>query len=303
VENNKQMELRKINQQIDVERRYASTDGLELRNADTGQSMLKGYALRFGSTYDMGWFTEEISRSALDNADLTDVRILFNHDPNQILGRTSANTARVGIDSTGLWYEVDLPNSPNGQNARVAVERGDVSQSSWGFMLNRSQNESPDKWEMRDGKEHRTITDVKKVLDASPVTFPANPDTTIAKRSFDMQKRTDGEMELPSPSEIFASIISEAAECIDECNECIECCQGCIDNADTYIALDPMNSDLYVQMKTNCQASIDACKVAIQTHTEIIAAANGKRNKTENNNFFNSAAEELAIFEASLLTI
>jgi HK97 family phage prohead protease len=297
------MELRKINPQIDVERRYASTDGLELRNADTGQSMLKGYALRFGSSYDMGWFTEEISRSALDNADLTDVRILFNHDANQILGRTSANTARVGVDSIGLWYEVDLPNSPNGQNARVAVERGDVSQSSWGFMLNRGQNSSPDKWEMRDGKEHRTITDVKKVLDASPVTFPANPDTTIAKRSFDMQKRTEGEMDLPSPSEIFASIISEAAECIDECNECIECCQGCIDNADTYIALDPINSDLYVQMKTNCQASIDACKVAIQTHTEIIAAANGKRNKTENNNFFNSAAEELAIFEASLLTI
>lgn len=297
------MELRKINQQIDVERRYASTEGLELRNADTGQAMLIGYALRFGSTYDMGWFTEEISRSALDNADLTDVRILFNHDPNQILGRTSANTARVGIDSTGLWYEVDLPNSPNGENARVAVERGDVSQSSWGFMLNRGQNSSPDQWEIRNGKEHRTITDVKKVLDASPVTFPANPDTSIAKRSFDMQKRTEGEMELPSPSEIFATIISEAAECIDECNECIECCQGCIDNADTYIALDPMNSDLYVQMKTNCQASIDACKVAIQTHTEIIAAANGKRNKTENNNFFNSAAEELAIFEASLLTI
>ena len=184
---NKTMEQRKVNQEIDgIERRYISTEGMELRKSETGAATLRGYALRFGSKYDMGWFTEEIAPEALKNANMSDVRVLLNHDPNHILGRTKSGTARVGVDSVGMWYEVDLPDSPNGQNARVAIERGDINQSSWGFMLNHTRDSHPDKWEMRDGKDHRTILDVKTVFDASPVVFPANPDTSIAKRSRDM---------------------------------------------------------------------------------------------------------------------
>ena len=200
---NKTMEHRRqqVNnkpEDLTVERRFA-TSGLELRKSDSGSAMLRGYALRFNSTYDMGWFTEEVDARALDGADMSDVRILFNHDPNQILGRTAANTARVGVDSTGMWYEVDLPDSPNGENARAAIERGDVSQSSWGFSLLRDESGRSigDKWEVRDGKKHRTLTLIDTVFDASPVVYPANPDTTIAKRSFEavevIEKRDDGE--------------------------------------------------------------------------------------------------------------
>lgn len=150
---------------------------MEVRKADDGKTTLRGYAARFGSVYDMGWFTEEVSRDAFKGADLSDVRILFNHDPNQILGRTKSGTARVGVDSTGLWYEVDLPESA--ASIREAIQRGDVDQSSWGFSL------SSDAWERRGDKDHRTLTAVNVVYDASPVTFPANPDTTVAKRSLD----------------------------------------------------------------------------------------------------------------------
>lgn len=169
-----------------TERRYSG--GVELRNAAGGRPKLFGYALRFGSIYDMGWFTEEISREALQNADMSDVRILQDHVSSLILGRTSAGTARVGVDNTGMWYEVDLPDSPNGENVRVAVERGDITQSSWGFRIRQDETgrRIGDKWEMRDGKEHRIIFDVSEVFDASPVTYPANPDTTVAKRSRDM---------------------------------------------------------------------------------------------------------------------
>lgn len=162
----------------EIERRFVG--GVEFR-ADTGKNVLRGYAARFGSVYDMGWFTEEVSRSAFDSADLSDVRILLNHDSNQILGRTSAGTARVGVDETGLWYEVDLPDSPNGENVKVAVERGDITQSSWGFYLEK------DTWTRRGSKDHRTLDAVGVVFDASPVTFPANPDTSVAKRSRDAQ--------------------------------------------------------------------------------------------------------------------
>lgn len=162
-----------------IERR-AYSQGMEVRATDKGAT-LRGYAARFGSVYDMGWFTEEVGRDAFKGADMTDVRVLFNHDPNQILGRTKAGTARVGVDAEGLWYEVDLPESAAA--LREAVQRGDVAESSWGFTL------SKDAWETRDGKQHRVLTEVRTIFDVSPVTFPANPDTTVAKRSLEAYEK------------------------------------------------------------------------------------------------------------------
>lgn len=177
------MEHRKQVQETNIERR-AYADGVEIR-ANDGKATLRGYAARFGSVYNMGWFTEEVDPGAFRNADMTDVRVLLNHDPNHVLGRTKSGTARVGVDSNGLWYEVDLPNTAAAEGVRVAIERGDIDQSSWGFMLRVDGSTNGDRWEKRNGKDHRTLTDVGVVFDASPVTFPANPDTTVAKRSLE----------------------------------------------------------------------------------------------------------------------
>ncbi len=191
------MESRKQAEAPQIERRYYTATDSEFRAADDGKTgTLRGYALRFGSVYDMGWFTEEVDRRALDNADLKDVRVLLNHDPNQILGRTAAGTAKVGVDEKGMWYEVELPNSPNGENARVAIQRGDITQSSWGFLLRVSNEGNGDRWEKRNGKEHRVLTDVSMVFDASPVTFPANPDTSVAKRSFEQIQQGQNETDI-----------------------------------------------------------------------------------------------------------
>lgn len=182
----RKQETKESQAQQGIERRFFKSD-FEIRQEEGKTPALRGYALRFGGTYDMGWYTESVDRDALSKADMSDVRILLNHDPNLILGRTTAGTARVGVDDVGMWYEVDLPGSPNGENARVAVERGDIDQSSWGFRFRTDSTgrRIGDKWDMRNGKEHRTITDVATVFDASPVTFPANPDTSVAKRSLE----------------------------------------------------------------------------------------------------------------------
>ena len=170
----------------EIERRLYSAP-LEIRAKGEGDKMKKvgGYAARFGSAYDMGWFTEEVAPGAFDGADMGDVVALFNHDPNVPLGRKSAGTLRMEVDKAGLAYEIDLPESPNGENVGRAIERGDVTQSSWGFSVD------TDEWRMVDGKDHRTITKVKRVYDVSPVTFPANPDTSVAKRSRGMNNPDD----------------------------------------------------------------------------------------------------------------
>lgn len=169
-----------------AERRFF-TGGLEIRAGQEGEPEIFGYALKFGVVYDMGWFTEEVHRDALKNADMSDVRVLQDHMSHLILGRTKSGTASVGVDDTGLWYRARLPKSPNGENMRVSVERGDVDQSSWGFMLRRTENSNGDAWEKRGGKDHRILMDVHTVFDASAVTFPANPDTTVAKRSLELR--------------------------------------------------------------------------------------------------------------------
>ena len=191
---------------MSLERRYI-TSNFEIRSNEAGKTVISGYGLKFGVEYDMGWFTEEIGLDALNNADLSDVRILLNHDPNIILGRTKAGTAKVTIDETGLYYEAELPDSPNGQNVRVALERGDISQSSWGFMLKYEKDEMPDEWTRKNGKDHRVIKRVYQVFDASPVTFPANPDTTAAKRSKEQfeKKQTNINAKLAEMDCILAS--------------------------------------------------------------------------------------------------
>lgn len=161
---------------MNLERRYIQGEIICRESADT-QNRFGGLALRFGVIYDMGWFSEEVSREAFAKTDMIDVLALFNHDSNIVLGRTSAGTLTLNVTDEGLQYEFVAPNSPNGHNVAEAIRRGDIKQSSWGFTIN------DDRWETRNGKDHRIITGVKRVYDVSPVTFPANPDTTVAKRS------------------------------------------------------------------------------------------------------------------------
>lgn len=139
-------------------------------------SVVFGYAALFGIAYEYGDFLEEISPNAFLKADLSDVRALLNHDPNQILARTKAGTLKVGVDKKGLWYRFTLPDSPNGDNMRAALERGDVSQSSWGFTI-ALRGET---WTTKNGMPHRMITEIDTVYDVSPVTYPANKSTSAA---------------------------------------------------------------------------------------------------------------------------
>lgn len=168
----------------DIERR-AFDDGVEVRASGDGKNKLTGYALKWGVRYNMGWFTEEISREALNDSDMSDVRALLNHDPNMVLGRTKSGTLKLEQDSTGLRYEIDLPDTQAARDLSVSVQRGDISQSSWGFTLRVDDSDNGDEWKRENGKDHRVIKRVERVFDVSPVTFPSNPDTSVAKRSRD----------------------------------------------------------------------------------------------------------------------
>ena len=112
---------------------------------------------------------------------MSDVRGLFNHDSNFVLGRNKADTLKVKTNANGLQYEIDLPDTQTIRDLVLEpIKRGDVDQSSFGFIVGQG-NESWD--ENDDGVLIRTIHKIRELFDVSPVTFPAYRDTTVGARS------------------------------------------------------------------------------------------------------------------------
>jgi len=139
---------------------------------------LVGYAAVFNTeTVIYDYFRERISPGAFAGAIAGDVRALWNHDTNHVLGRTKAGTLRLSEDEKGLRVEIDPPDTQLGRDLMVSVDRGDVSQMSFAFRAIREE------WEEREGEMPlRTILEAE-LFEVSPVTFPAYEDTEISARS------------------------------------------------------------------------------------------------------------------------
>jgi Escherichia/Staphylococcus phage prohead protease len=122
-----------------------------------------------------------LHRTAFDRAladKTTDVRALFNHDPSMLLGRESSGTLKLSVDSEGLPFEVDLPNTSVGRDVRELAERGDLTGASFGFIP------GEDEWSRtKDGRQLRTHMSVARLVDVSVVTFPAYQGAGVMLRS------------------------------------------------------------------------------------------------------------------------
>ncbi len=153
---------------------------VQLRAQLAGQK-LRGHAAVFGHVASIDRHYEQLDRdafaAALANPD-TDIRALINHDPNLLLGRQSTGTLRVGADSEGLEFEVDLPNTTYANDLREVMDRGDLDGASFAFVP------GEDRWDRApDGRQLRTHTSVERLIDVSPVTFPAYEGAGVALRS------------------------------------------------------------------------------------------------------------------------
>lgn len=164
----------------DRERRILS-EPITYREAEDGTGTVTGYAAVFNKEITIGgWFREQIAPGAFTDAlkRPDDVRALFNHDPNELLGRTSNKTLRLTQDARGLRYEIDLPDTSKAQDVRKLIQRGDVDGSSFGFIVDGVQvSDANDDQKL----PLRTVTSVE-LFDVSPVTYPAYPQTSVQAR-------------------------------------------------------------------------------------------------------------------------
>lgn len=163
---------------MEIERR--TTVGVELRvQGDGGDAKLTGYAAVYNSqSDDLGGFVEVIAPGAFDSVLGADVRALWQHNPEYVLGRTRAGTLSLSVDENGLRYDVTPPATQWARDAVETIRRGDVSQSSFGFRVARDKFET-----LPDGRVQRTVLEFAELYDVSPVTFPAYPQTSAEARA------------------------------------------------------------------------------------------------------------------------
>ena len=145
------------------------------------KNIVTGHAAVFGQlSEDLGGFKEKINVGAFDGVLKNDVRAFFNHDPNFLLARTTSGTLKLAVDKMGLSYSFEVPDTTAGRDLVISMERGDITQSSFAFMVEK------DSWSEQDGQEIRTIEKVGRLFDVSHVSIPAYPqanDLVVAKRS------------------------------------------------------------------------------------------------------------------------
>jgi HK97 family phage prohead protease len=156
---------------------------LEIRSQGSFQASgkaLTGYAAVFNSPTDLTGFTEVIRPGAFAKSLKAgvNIRALYHHQGDALLGTTRSGTLELREDARGLAFKLALPDTSHGRDLAVLVERGDVAGCSFGFLI----RSGGDRWEKRDGKLVRELLDA----DLKEITLTADPayqDTTVAMRS------------------------------------------------------------------------------------------------------------------------
>lgn len=162
---------------METETRFVK--GSELRAVATdGVTHLVGYAAIFNVwSLDLGGWVEMVEPGAFTSTLKTaDVRALFNHEEEFILGRTKAGTLTLAEDETGLRVDIVPPDTQYARDLITSIQRGDVDQMSFQFRC------LLDDVRYDGGVVRRWLKDVE-LIDVSPVTFPAYPQTSISLRS------------------------------------------------------------------------------------------------------------------------
>jgi len=139
---------------------------------------IRGYAALFDTwSEDLGWFREKIQPRAFANTiKEADVRALWNHDPNYVLGRNKSETLQLREDEKGLAVDITPPDTQWARDLMTSMKRQDINQMSFAFQTIR------DEWNYESDPLERTLVECK-LFDVAVVTYPAYTATSAGVRS------------------------------------------------------------------------------------------------------------------------
>lgn len=166
-----------------MEHRTMQMSGMKIReDLVNGKRRLEGYFSVFDQPYEVwpGWI-ETIAPGAFSRALASgqDVKVLWNHNADIVLGSTGNKTADLREDQRGLFGSVEInEQDQDAKNAYARVDRGDVNGCSFGFEISRME----ESWD-EDGIYRTRILEVSPLYEVSPCTFPAYAQTSITSRA------------------------------------------------------------------------------------------------------------------------
>ena len=148
---------------------------------ETGEMVVEGYAIRFNepAVFRLNGveYREIIAPTALDNTDMNDVPLKYNHSDNiMIMARTRNKTLQLIRDDKGLKVRARLANTTAGRDLYELIRRGDIDKMSFAFTVRKDNYDKKTRT--------RTILDIEKIFDVSAVDMPAYDTTSIYARSF-----------------------------------------------------------------------------------------------------------------------
>ena len=177
--------------------RFTSTD-IECRSDGESQVTISGYALKFDRPSEDLGFIETLDRSCLNEADMSNVVALVNHDDNLLLGRTG-NNLTLTVDDVGLRFDLVPNNTSYTRDLIENMSTGLINKCSFAFTIDK---DTGDEWRKEDdGTFHRVIKKISRLFDVSIVTSPAYMDTEAmlsarSQKKFEALQRKPVEQEL-----------------------------------------------------------------------------------------------------------
>ena len=172
--------------------RQVRSCGTTFQTREEGGPVIEGYCAVFNGNYEL-WpkASEQVAPVAFRETLGGDIRALADHDTRLVLGRTTAGTLSLREDDKGLFGTIKI-NEQDGDamNLYARVQRGDVSQCSFGFDI-----KSEEFVENPDGSVRWIIKDVV-LYEVSVCTFPAYAETSVEARKNDLDtiRRREGEL-------------------------------------------------------------------------------------------------------------
>lgn len=194
-------------------KRTLRTDCAELRVREAGgdepSRTITGYAILFNTPSAPLWSDEDseareviapgaITKEVLDNCD---IKFTMYHDRQLILGRSNkgSGTLEYFVDERGVGFNLELPKSPNGDEALELVRRGDISGCSFAFTTRYWDSDFVERSaKVANGSSLITYTvkAVTGIYDFTLAADPAYPDTSVEAREFTAGLR-EGEKAAP----------------------------------------------------------------------------------------------------------
>lgn len=161
-------------------KRFLKMSNIQTRSADDGSPVVEGYFAVFDEVYEIfAGASESIAKGAFADSIKGDVRALYNHNHDLVLGRKSAGTLTLREDDKGLWGQIIInQNDSEAMNAYERIKRGDITGCSFGFDIAAEIEERNE-----DGSIHWTITKADPLYEVSPCVFPAYEGTSISSRA------------------------------------------------------------------------------------------------------------------------